>query len=100
MEPFVLTGPFSGADTRLRRILYMIRITDLFDLEHTIAADYLKGFEYPWEALSGIKQLIIDLRQNLTTTTSQPLFFDPNGTFYVAQEIPFVSFGAADMSGS
>lgn len=41
-----------------------------------------------------------DLRQNLTTTTSQPLFFDPNGSFYVAQEIPFVSFGAADMSGS
>lgn len=39
-----------------------------------------------------------DLRQNLTTTTSQPLFFDPNGVFYVAQEIPFVSFGAADMS--
>ena len=39
-----------------------------------------------------------NLRQNLTTTTSQPMFFDPNGTFYVAQEIPFVSFGAADMS--
>ncbi|MBO4409572.1 MAG: hypothetical protein J5775_02355 [Spirochaetales bacterium] len=43
----------------------MIRITDLFDLEHTIAADYLKGFEYPWEALSGIKQLIIDLGKQL-----------------------------------
>lgn len=43
----------------------MIRITDLFDLEHTIAADYLKGFEYPWEALSGIKQLIIDLGKRL-----------------------------------
>ena len=43
----------------------MIRITDLFDLEHTIAADYLKGFEYPWEALSGIKQLIIDLGKKL-----------------------------------
>ena len=39
-----------------------------------------------------------NLRQNLTTTTSQPMFFDPNGVFYVAQEIPFVSFGAADMS--
>ena len=43
----------------------MIRITDLFDLEHTIAADYLKGFEYPWQALSGIKQLIIDLGKQL-----------------------------------
>ena len=43
----------------------MIRTTDLFDLEHTIAADYLKGFEYPWQALSGIKQLIIDLGKQL-----------------------------------
>ena len=41
-----------------------------------------------------------NLRQNLTTTTSQPMFFDPNSTFYAAQEIPFVSFGAADMSGN
>ena len=39
-----------------------------------------------------------ELRQNLTTTTSQPMFFDPFGTFYEAQEIPFVSFGAADLS--
>ena len=27
------------------------KISSLYDLSHTIAADYLRGFEYPWEAL-------------------------------------------------
>ena len=35
-----------------------IRITDLFDLTHTIASDYLKGFEYPWEALGGLCEMV------------------------------------------
>ena len=42
-----------------------IKITELFDLTHTIAADYLKGFTYPWEALKGIRELIISLGKNL-----------------------------------
>jgi len=42
-----------------------IRICDLFDLDHTIAKEYLKGFEYPWQALSGIKQMIIDIGRTL-----------------------------------
>ena len=42
-----------------------IRIVDLFDLTHTQAADYLSGFEYPWEALSGIKEMIIGLGNSL-----------------------------------
>ena len=43
----------------------MIRTIDLFDLEHTIAAGYLREFEYPWEALSGIKELIYKLGKEL-----------------------------------
>lgn len=43
----------------------MFKIEDLFDLNHTLAADYLKQFTYPWEALSGIKDMIIALQQNL-----------------------------------
>lgn len=35
-----------------------IKIKDLYDLSQTIAGDYLNGFTYPWEALSGIKELI------------------------------------------
>ena len=37
------------------------KISELYDLEHTIAADYLRGFTYPWEALAGIKELILSL---------------------------------------
>ncbi len=43
----------------------MVRTCDLFDFEHTIAADYLKQFEYPWEALGGIKNLIVELGKAL-----------------------------------
>jgi NDP-sugar pyrophosphorylase family protein len=43
----------------------MYTINDLYDLEHTIAADYLRGFTYPWEALKGIKELILTLGPQL-----------------------------------
>ena len=33
----------------------------LFDLQHTRSGKYLAGFEYPWEALSGIKAMILEL---------------------------------------
>ena len=42
-----------------------ITVKDLFDLEHTRAAEYLAGFEYPWEALAGISDLILELGKNL-----------------------------------
>ena len=43
----------------------MLAIRDLFDLSHTLAADYLRGFTYPWEALKGIKEEIIRLGESL-----------------------------------
>lgn len=43
----------------------MTKITELFDLDHTIAKDYLLRFEYPWDALEGIKEFIIELGQTL-----------------------------------
>ena len=43
----------------------MLKICDLYDLTHTAAADYLSGFEYPWQALKGIKDLILTLGPNL-----------------------------------
>ena len=42
-----------------------IRISDLYDLEHTIAKEYLSKFSYPWEALSGIGGLIKELGPKL-----------------------------------
>ena len=37
----------------------------LFDLSHTLAGDYLARFEYPWQALDGIKELILSLGPTL-----------------------------------
>ncbi len=42
-----------------------IRIVDLYDLTHTLASDYLKKFTYPWEALAGISDFIIELGNSL-----------------------------------
>ena len=38
-----------------------IRTEELFDLNYTMAGGYLAGFEYPWQALDGIKELILAL---------------------------------------
>ena len=43
----------------------MMKILDLYDLEHTKANAYLKQFEYPWQALKGIKDLILELGASL-----------------------------------
>ena len=43
----------------------MYTIKDLYDLDHTLAAEYLKQFTYPWEALCGIKAMIIALGESL-----------------------------------
>ena len=43
----------------------MVKIVDLYDLTHTAAADYLRQYEYPWQALKGISQLILELGANL-----------------------------------
>lgn len=43
----------------------MYTITSLYDLSHTIAGEYLRRFVYPWEALPGIKALIVELGQSL-----------------------------------
>ena len=36
----------------------MLTVRDLYDLSHSLAGDYLSGFDYPWQALKGIKDLI------------------------------------------
>ena len=43
----------------------MLTITSLYDLEHTLAKEYLAGFTYPWEALKGIRELILALGETL-----------------------------------
>ena len=44
---------------------FMLKVTELYDLNHTLAGTYLAQFEYPWQALSGIKNLITELGSRL-----------------------------------
>lgn len=39
--------------------------TALLDLSHTLSGNYLSQFQYPWEALDGIKELILQLGPTL-----------------------------------
>lgn len=58
------------------------KITDLFDLEHTLAADYLKGFTYPWEALAGISDLI----KAIGATLPEDEFDHPSDDVWIAKD--------------
>ena len=50
----------------------MYTVNDLYDLNHSIAGSYLAGFSYPWEALDGIKELILRLGSTLGDDYAQP----------------------------
>lgn len=43
----------------------MYSVNQLFDLKHTLASDYLSTFKWPWEALAGIKEMILNLGPTL-----------------------------------
>ncbi len=43
----------------------MLKTTQLFDLTHSAAGAYLAQYEYPWQALKGIKDMILALAANL-----------------------------------
>ena len=43
----------------------MLKTHNLYDLTHSLAGNYLSGFDYPWQALSGIKALILTMGAEL-----------------------------------
>lgn len=49
----------------------MYTIQDLYDLNHTLSKEYLLKFTYPWEALKGIKDFIIELGSTLDSDYEQ-----------------------------
>ena len=55
----------------------MFTIKDMYDLDHTMAKEYLEQFTYPWEALAGIKELIVKLGEKL----------DPNESDEVSEHV-------------
>ncbi len=48
-----------------------MQIAELYDLSHTLAAGYLKSFQYPWEALKGIKDMILSVGGSLGNDYTQ-----------------------------
>lgn len=76
-----------------------VKITDLFDLNHSLAGDYLKYFTYPWEALKGISDLIISLGQKL----SPDEYDNPSPNVWIhktAQVFPSAYIGAPCIIGA
>lgn len=49
----------------------MLKTSDLFDLSHSMAGTYLSGFDLPWQALGGIKSLILSLGSQLDDDYNQ-----------------------------
>lgn len=43
----------------------MYTVKDMYDLSHSMAGKYLEQYEYPWQALAGIKALILELGPQL-----------------------------------
>ncbi len=43
----------------------MLKTIELYNFHHSLAGNYLAGLEYPWQALKGIKDLILSLGPQL-----------------------------------
>ncbi len=61
----VYTMPIVFGSGCRRREQYMVTVSQLFDLSHSMAGSFLSQFTYPWEALAGIKELILSLGETL-----------------------------------
>ena len=48
-----------------KRVCTVYTVANMYDLSHTQAKDYLCQFTYPWEALKGIKDFIVELGSSL-----------------------------------
>ncbi len=58
-----------------------IKVRDLYDLEHTRAAKLLEACEYPWEALDGIGQMVLDVG----ATLSEEEYDHPSENVWIAK---------------
>lgn len=60
----------------------MYTVNDLFDLDHTITKDYLSQFTYPWEALNGIKDVLLKIGETL----SEEEYDHPSENVWISKE--------------
>jgi len=77
----------------------MYTVNDLYDLQHSMAGEYLQQFTYPWEALGGIKALICQLGETLNKDD----FLEPQPQVWVhktAKVAPTAFIGAPCIVGA
>lgn len=76
----------------------MYTVKNLYDLSHSLAGEYLSRFSYPWEALKGIKDLILELGASLNEEFSE---ISPNVWVHRSAKIaPTAYLGAPCMIGA
>ena len=76
----------------------MMKTIQLYDLGHSMAGEYLRQFEYPWQALSGIKNLILELGSRLGEEYTQT---EPNVWVHkTAKVAPTAYLGAPCIIGA
>ena len=51
----------------------MYKTNNLLDLNHTITKRYIEKYEYPWEILPEIKNIILEIGRNLDKTQYQEI---------------------------
>lgn len=74
-------------------------MTTLFDLRHTLAADYLNRFVYPWQALSGLREWIAVTGRALEKTEYEEIA-DTVWVHKTARVAPTAYFGSCVIVGA
>ena len=81
-----------------KEAMKMMKTIQLYDLGHSMAGEYLRQFEYPWQALSGIKNLILELGSRLGEEYTQT---EPNVWVHkTAKVAPTAYLGAPCIIGA
>ncbi|MBE6600724.1 MAG: UDP-N-acetylglucosamine pyrophosphorylase [Ruminococcaceae bacterium] len=76
----------------------MIKTAELIDLSHTLAGRYLSMYEYPWQALSHIKDIIMKIGEGLPSDE----FYCPEKNVWIANDAkvaPTAFIGAPSIIG-
>ena len=71
-----------------------VKIGDLFTLQETIAKEYLEKYTYPWEALGGIHDYILELG----ATLPEELYYHPTPDVWIAKSAKV--FNSAYLGGA
>jgi len=61
----IIVNDLVAGQPQKRVWIVVIKTSELYDMGHSMAGTYLREFEYPWQALGGIRDLILSLGSGL-----------------------------------